>query len=364
MRRSRLTIAQILEWADSHFKRTGEWPTAESGRVWGAPDESWINIDSALRTGLRGLQRGQSLARLLAKHRGVRNRKGLPPYSVTLLLTWIDARHDAKGAWPHRDDGPIPGTNGETWFAVDMALSKGLRGMPGGSSLAKFLMIKRGVRNKMALPRLKLAQVLDWVDEHKKDKGTWPIPESGPIPGTTETWLGIDKALRKGARGLRRSSLSRVLESHRGVQPKQRRQRELSIREILAWGDIEKTKKGKWPTVWSGPIDSCPGERWGKVQHALLHGARGLPGGMTLSQLWAEHRGARIHLNLPVLTEDQIIQWIKLHKVVHGGWPHRDSGPIPNSGGETWCGVVMALRNAGRGLKRRSTLKTLIAAHF
>jgi hypothetical protein len=300
----------------------------------------------------------------LSKHRGVRNRKGLPSYTVTLLLKWIDARHESKGDWPHDDDGPIPGTNGETWYAVDMALRKGLRGMPGGSSLAKFLMIKRGVRNIMALPRLRTEQIVEWIDEHKKDKGTWPTAESGEIPGTTETWRGIDKALRKGARGLKRSSLCHLLETYRGVPPKQLRRRELSIKEILGWGDIEKAKKGKWPNIASGPIDSCPGESWEGVHNALVRGTRGLPGGMTLSKLWADHRGARIHLYRPPLSEEQIAQWLKLHKDVNGKWPSRHSGPIPNSGGETWCGVMMALRKGGRGLKRRFSLKKLIDARF
>lgn len=364
MRRSILHIEQILAWIDAHFKQKGEWPSKDSGWVLGQIDEKWINIDTALRFGLRGLRPGQSLAKLLAKYRGVRNRKALPPYTASLLLKWIDARHEAKGDWPHNRDGPIPGTKGETWFAVDMALRKGLRGMPGGSSLAKFLMIKRGVRNIRALPRLRLDQILVWVDEHRQEKGTWPTTESGKIPGTTETWLGIDKALKKGARGLKRFSLSRLLETHRGVPPKQLRQRDLSIREILGWGDIEKAKKGNWPTLESGPIDGCPGETWGKVQHALVHGTRGLPGGMTLSKLWAYHRGARTQHNLPILTEEKIAQWVKLHKDATGKLPNRDSGPIPNSDGETWCGVVMALRKAGRGLKRRTTLKKLIAAHL
>jgi hypothetical protein len=171
------------ERADAHYKRTGKWPTQDSGRVWEPADEKWCNLDSALRVGLRGLRRGQSLAKLLAKHRGKRNRKALAPYSVAQILKWTDAHHARTGRWPHDFDGPIPNTNGETWTAVEMALNHGQRGMPGGSSLAKLLMIKRGVRNKKARPRLTVQQIIDWADEHKRRTGTWPTEVSGRIPG-------------------------------------------------------------------------------------------------------------------------------------------------------------------------------------
>jgi hypothetical protein len=83
MRRPELTIKQILAWADAHYERTGRWPEAKKGgRIWETVDEKWANIDMALRTGLRGLHRGQSLARLLDKHRGKRNRKQLPRFTL------------------------------------------------------------------------------------------------------------------------------------------------------------------------------------------------------------------------------------------------------------------------------------------
>ena len=34
-----LYIAQILEWADEHLARTGQWPTHESGRIPGTLHE-------------------------------------------------------------------------------------------------------------------------------------------------------------------------------------------------------------------------------------------------------------------------------------------------------------------------------------
>jgi hypothetical protein len=65
----RLSEDQIVAWADAHFRRTGEWPNASSGRVTDAPDESWLVLDKALGQGNRGLPGGTTLARLLRRHR-------------------------------------------------------------------------------------------------------------------------------------------------------------------------------------------------------------------------------------------------------------------------------------------------------
>src|SRR5262245_29052138 len=163
MRRSILHISQILEWADAHSKRTGEWPEKDSGQVWETADEKWLNIDTCLRQGFRGLRPGGSLARLLAKHRGKRNRKALPKYSVDQILMWADAYFARNKSWPHATSGPIAGAPGETWFAVDMALRNGLRGMRRGSSLARLLAATRQVPNPQAPSPLTVRKILRWA---------------------------------------------------------------------------------------------------------------------------------------------------------------------------------------------------------
>jgi hypothetical protein len=85
--RPKLTAAQILAWADDHKARTGEWPRRHSGPVRGAPGESWVNVNQALRKGLRGLPGGDSLPRLLAR--------------TTACGTPVTCRPSAKaGSWP------------------------------------------------------------------------------------------------------------------------------------------------------------------------------------------------------------------------------------------------------------------------
>lgn len=361
--RTQLTIAEVLSWADAFYERTGEWPSKGSGGVWEPPDEKWINIDMALRLGLRGFHRGQSLARLLAKHRGKRNRKALPKYTIAQILKWADSHHARVGHWPRRFDGPVTDAPGETWHAVDMAMRMGNRGQPSGSSLAKLLATRRGVRNNKGRPRLKVQHILRWADQHLQRTGNWPTDRSGPILHSAgETWRAVDKALRAGSRGLRSSSLAKLLQLHRGV-PRHTRRPALTIQQILRWADAHHARTGKWPQNRSGPIKEAPGESWKGVEVAMQLGRRGLPGGVSLDQLLVKERGARNHLNLPPLTEAKILSWARAYKRTHGSWPNRNSGPIAGAQGETWGGVWLALYRGRRKLKQRTTLKRLIDKH-
>jgi hypothetical protein len=73
-----LTVAQILRWADEYRRRAGDWPGLKSGPVAGVPGLSWRGVDEALRNGYRGLPGGDSLARLLRRRKGLRERRGRP----------------------------------------------------------------------------------------------------------------------------------------------------------------------------------------------------------------------------------------------------------------------------------------------
>jgi hypothetical protein len=132
-----LSEEQVLAWADAHFAQRGTWPMAGSGAI-PATRETWNAVDLALRKGSRGLRGGSSLAKFLARHRGVRNRSLLPPLSAKQILAWAAAYFASHGKWPNSKSGPIAGSQ-DTWLAVALALRKGSRGLKGGSSLAKLL---------------------------------------------------------------------------------------------------------------------------------------------------------------------------------------------------------------------------------
>jgi hypothetical protein len=210
----RLTVAQVLRWADAHHRRTGDWPTEADGPIPEAPGESWLAVDRALRAGVRGFSAGWSLARLLQARRGVLNPQGRPPLTVKLVLTWADAYFERHGTWPGPEPGPVEGIPGQTWRGAQAALSSGRRGFPGGMTLAQLLAAHRGVRNRKDPPPLAVGQVLRWAQAHRRRTGQWPTAESGPVveaPG--ETWNTVDRALRYGRRGLSKGrSLFRLLE--------------------------------------------------------------------------------------------------------------------------------------------------------
>lgn len=71
----RLTVRQILTWADEHRARTGKWPRTDSGPVEGVGGESWPEIDNALRRGTRGFKGGSSLYRVLKLYRRIPGRR-------------------------------------------------------------------------------------------------------------------------------------------------------------------------------------------------------------------------------------------------------------------------------------------------
>jgi len=80
--RPELSEPQILAWCDAWHSRTGRWPGQRSGVIPGSLGETWARVNNALLLGLRGLQGGSSLARLLHAWRGVRNPRDLPPLAA------------------------------------------------------------------------------------------------------------------------------------------------------------------------------------------------------------------------------------------------------------------------------------------
>jgi hypothetical protein len=138
----KLTISQILEWADAFHSRMGHWPNVISGPIPEALGESWCSVELAMKAGRRGLPRTGRPSLLLAEHRGWRRPMRRPPLAVHQVLAWAKAFHTRTGRWPRREDGPILEAPGETWMAVQRALQGARRGLPRYASLARLLRTK------------------------------------------------------------------------------------------------------------------------------------------------------------------------------------------------------------------------------
>jgi hypothetical protein len=285
-----LSIEQILAWADAHMRRAGRWPSATSGPIECSVGETWKGLDHALKVGRRSLSGGSSLARLLAERRGHRNESDLPALTIERILGWADEHKRRAGDWPNHSSGPVVNSGGETWQGIAVALSHGGRGLPGGTSLACLLAEQRGRPHHLALPPLRIEQILAWADAHFQREGVWPNANSGPIDGAGETWACIQGALRYGYRGLPGgSSLPLQLMEHRGHRSEGHLPA-LSISQILAWADTHFRRTGRWPIARSEPVADAPGEKWDCINSALRSGGRGLlPGGTTLHRLLVQH---------------------------------------------------------------------------
>ncbi|MEK7221769.1 MAG: DEAD/DEAH box helicase family protein, partial [Nitrospirota bacterium] len=289
-----------------------------------------------------------------------------PPLTIEQILAWVDAHHQRTRQWPSQQSGPVHDTPGEKWGSINGALHEGLRGLPGGSSLAQVLADHGRKRNPMNLPDLTVEQILAWADAHHQRTGQWPNKhkQSGAVhdaPG--ETWSGIATALNRGTRGLPGgSSLAQVLADH-GRKRNPMNLPALTVEQILAWADAHHQRTRQWPSRQSGAGHNAPGETWANIDSALIQGFRGLPGGSSLAQVLADHRGVRNIQNLPALTVEQILAWADAHHQRTGQWPSQQSGPVHDAPGEKWGNINSSLAIGHRGLPGGSSLAQVLADH-
>lgn len=350
----------ILDWADKHYQRTGQWPQGGSGKIPGSDGEKWRSVEHALRTGQRGLPGGSSLAQLLAERREVRNRKQLPPLTTVQILEWADRHHERTNCWPTGASGAVVDAPGETWLAIDMALIHGRRGHAGGSSLAMLLAKERGARNVWTRPPLTVEQILAWADAFHARNGVWPDPESGAI-GNGETWASVNHALRRGSRGLPGgTTLARLLGAERGVRNRACLP-PLTQKLILTWARRHQRRTGDWPTRHSGPIADAPDETWAGIDAALSQGSRGLRAGSSLAKLLSKYGLRRHHRGEGSLSLNRILRWADAHFERTGKWPNVKSGEVAGTKGERWDLIDNALRLGHRGLRGGSSLLSLLA---
>jgi hypothetical protein len=363
-RREPFTVERILEWADGHRARTGNWPCRISGPIAESPGVTWKTVHGALSCGRRGLPSRSSLDLVLAEHRGVRHRRRLRDLTIPQILGWATAFHARTGRWPQIKSGPVLEAPGETWCIIDRALRYGERGMLGGTSLARLFAQDQGAGCEFRATRLSIEQILAWADSHHDRHGSWPRCCSGPIseaPG--ETWKSIGRALVAGFRGLPRgTTLAQLLHAERGGSSlarvraerragRRRRSRpELTGPQILDWARTYRARTGRRPTSASGPVDEAPGETWRKIDYALRIGRRGLPGRSCLKVLLAPEFRARAQHQTGELSIPKILAWADAHHDRHGSWPTRVSGTIPEAPAENWKSVGQALMAGWRGL--------------
>ncbi len=363
----RLTIKQILTWADAQHTRMGKWPTKRTGRAVGASGRIWGTIDWALRQGRDGLEGGSSLARLLEQRRGVPNRANRPKLTINATLTWADQHLVRTGRWPTSSSGVVHDAPRETWNTINIALKEGYRGFRGGSSLATLLAKYRGKRFNTCLPRVSVNQILTWADAHHRRTGQWPTATGhSRVVEVSISWLTINKLLKRGGPGLRGgSSLAKPLRKARGIWDS-RGKPPLTTKLILQWADAHFQRTSRWPNVVASRVHECPKQTWVGVNQALQEGQRGLRGGSSLARLLAKHRAVPNLLDPPPFTIKQILAWADAHHELTGNWPiAKKSGAVVDATdfNITWGTISSRLARGGRGLRGGSTLPQLLAKY-
>lgn len=134
-----LTEAQIYECIQDYYSKTGRWPAA-STICPASPYGSWPAIDMALRLGRRGLPGGSSIAKLrggvLTRAGSLTKRGASNQLTFDQIYEWMLDHKMSHGVFPNCEmKTKVGDTN---WRAIDSALRLGSRGLPGGSSIAKF----------------------------------------------------------------------------------------------------------------------------------------------------------------------------------------------------------------------------------
>lgn len=140
-----------------------------------------------------------------------------PPLTVARILAWAAAHVRRTGHRPTGHSGAIPEAPGETWVAIDNALTNGYRGLRGGVSLVELLNRHWGDVPRSDKPPLTVEQIIAWAEAYRQRTGKWPTAASGPVEeAPEETWKRINAALWEGYRSLPGGdSLSRLLHRHR-----------------------------------------------------------------------------------------------------------------------------------------------------
>ncbi|MDX2028963.1 MAG: hypothetical protein SFW62_10090 [Alphaproteobacteria bacterium] len=229
-----LTEKQIVQWIQLFHEMEGKWPSARdkiiwdknSAGVWHQIPGTWSSIDQALVTGRGGLLGGSSLNQIKSEYglcdllseeiverriKLFREKEDRLP-GITDKVVWDK---NTKGQWIQ-----VPGS----WASISLDLRRGFRGLPGGSSLSKF-MRDRGFR-----PNLNEALIWRWMELfHKKEK-RWPKPADNVIWDKNEkgkwitvegNWNALNVALHNGVRTLPGgSSLAKLKEKYGGRQSK------------------------------------------------------------------------------------------------------------------------------------------------
>jgi hypothetical protein len=334
---------------------------------WADGTDTWQNVDSSIRNGARGLDslKGSSLARV-CKDLGIATVKS--DFTVAEVEMACRAFYDEHGTYPkvkggdcYRYFGWADGT--ETWVNVDNSIRNGLRGLESleGSSLARFCQ-DLGIAD--VKPDFTVEELEQACRAFHAEHGTYPKVKDGDCsryfgrPDGTDTWLGVDKCIRKGSRGLeslKGSSLARFCQDL-GIATEKS---DFTVDGLEQACRAFHAEHGTHPKQDSGDCSRYFGrpdgtETWKNVNQSIRNGARGLES-LKGSSLVRFCQGLDIAPVKSDFTVEELESACRAFHAEHGTYPKQYSGDCSRyfgwpDGTDTWQNVDACIRNGARGL--------------
>ena len=359
-------------YRDAH---AGELPRRKTpGEVPGLSGETWSEIDSALATNRRGVDkwpvRYKSIADFNERVFGARNRWGQDDLDHETIKTAMSAYRDAHGGElpGRRTPGEVPGLPGETWLVIDRAFVKNGRGLGKEpvryKSLADFKAAVFGVRSHLDRDDLDYEKVKKamsaYMDAHSGELPKRDTP--GEVPGLPgETWMSLNTAFKTAGRGVDKWPVRcRSIADFRAKAFGVRNERDLddldheTLKKAMA---TYRDAHGDLPRSHApGEVPGLPGETWSAIENAFRRKRRGVDKWpvryKSLADFKAKVFGRRNHKGLDGLDHKTVEEAARTYRAAHGGaLPKRDTpGEVPGLPGETWSRIDSAFTTNGRGV--------------
>lgn len=297
--RPRLKESAIIRAARKYALRYGRLPTQKSTEpVPGIRGATWCGINAAGAQGIRGLEKGRSLPKILEplkrEFASVLVKYRIRPLSPKDVLDAARVYIQRRGRPPSpTSTEKLPGFPKETWTAIRGAMAEGRRGFPKDLTFGELLAPLRdefpeAFAHRIARP-ITEKQIFKAGKEFLKIHGRLPTAHSQePVPGhPQETWMGLNRACHIGGRGLEAGgSLAKIfkpLREQHGPFPHS----PIRLDDIMRAGLAFHRLHGRWPRANSPEaVPGLPDDNWNALNYALNRGLRGLPEGGSLVKLF------------------------------------------------------------------------------
>jgi len=265
-----------------------------------------------------------------------------PVITVEQLRQAVDSFKLAHGGrFPTMNDGLA--LFGLRWGTIDTRLREGFQGLPGGTSLSKWL--DEIYPDERFVSSLTSANMHAWVLAHRAaNSGTFPHIGSGTIAGAKRTWQSVHEALRdRNLPFTKCKSLSEWLDDQFPLDRKKKATLITSDLLVDAVQAYRAENDGAFPFRESGKVAGL-NLTWTQLDNALRQGGKSLakwlqkryPEYVEVSeqrlQVWVEEFASRNARQLPASRSGEILgtdwSWLQVDRAFRSGawrWTKADS---------------------------------------